>query len=85
MPEGITLGAPHAAQVADRWHLLKNAADVLKEFLNQHSSHFHQARQAVQSSPAKPGVTATVPHDRRTEARRLTRKKRRSFITKFRG
>lgn len=74
--EGITLGAPHAAQVADRWHLLKNAVDVLKEFLNHHSSHFHQARQAVPSSPAKPGVTATVPHDRRTEARRLTRKKR---------
>ena len=74
--EGITLGAPHAAQVADRWHLLKNAVDVLKEFLNQHSSHFHEARQAAQSSPAKSGVTATVPRDRRTEARRLTRKKR---------
>ena len=74
--EGITLGAPQAIQVADRWHLLKNAVDVLKEFLNQHSSHFHEARQAAQSPPDKPGVTAMVPRDRRTEARRLTRKKR---------
>jgi len=45
--EGIRLGAPAAEQVADRWHLLKNVVDVLKEFLNQHhccgrKDHLHQ-------------------------------------------
>lgn len=30
---GISLGAPHAQQVADRWHLLKNLTEVLERIL----------------------------------------------------
>lgn len=31
--EGITAGAPQATQVADRWHLVRNLAETLDEFL----------------------------------------------------
>ena len=33
--EGLSAGAPQATQVADRWHLLRNLAEMLDEFLNQ--------------------------------------------------
>jgi len=33
--EGATLGAPHAQQVADRWHLLKNLREVVQTILEQ--------------------------------------------------
>jgi hypothetical protein len=33
--EGLSVGAPQATQVADRWHLLRNLAETLDEFLGQ--------------------------------------------------
>jgi transposase len=33
--EGLSAGAPQATQVADRWHLLRNLAKALDEFLGQ--------------------------------------------------
>jgi transposase len=33
--EGIAAGAPQATQIADRWHLLRNLAEKLDEFLGQ--------------------------------------------------
>ena len=33
--EGLSAGAPQATQVADRWHLLRNLAETLDEFLAQ--------------------------------------------------
>lgn len=80
--EGISLGAPHAEQVADRWHLLKNAVDMLKEFLNQHSSDFHPARQAVYNSDGEQHEPIVTFNDRRTAARRLTRDKRLELYNK---
>lgn len=74
--EGITLGAPAAKQVADRWHLLKNVVDVLKEFLNQHHSEFNQARQAIINRHNNPIQTDNFPSDRRTQAKEQTRQKR---------
>lgn len=71
--EGITLGAPEAEQVADRWHLLKNVMDVLKEFLNQHTADFQKARQAIIERNSKPAETLKMPIDRRTKAKEQTR------------
>jgi transposase len=34
--EGAKRGAPHAIQVADRWHLLKNLGDALAILLGRH-------------------------------------------------
>jgi hypothetical protein len=36
--EGIAAGAPQATQIADRWHLLRNLAEKLDEFLGQKRS-----------------------------------------------
>lgn len=33
--EGLSAGAPQATQVADPWHLLRNLAEMLDEFLSQ--------------------------------------------------
>jgi transposase len=71
--EGITLGAPEAEQVADRWHLLKNVVDVLKEFLNQHTPDFQKARQAIIERNSKSAETMKLPIDRRTKAKEQTR------------
>ncbi len=71
--EGITLGAPEAEQVADRWHLLKNVVDVLKEFFNQHHSAFQKARQAIIERQSKAAETMDMPIDRRTKAKAQTR------------
>jgi transposase len=34
--EAISRGAPHAVQVADRWHVLKNLTEAVEEVLKQH-------------------------------------------------
>jgi transposase len=34
--EGIRKGAPQALQIADRWHLLKNLSDTVKQLLDRH-------------------------------------------------
>lgn len=74
--EGITLGAPEAEQVADRWHLLKNIVDLLKEFLNQHYPDFHKARQVIIERQSKTAETIKMPTDRRVRAKERTRQKR---------
>jgi transposase len=52
--EGATLGAPHAQQIADRWHLLSNLRDALEQLLDRHRS----ALQVVREPGAAPGSLA---------------------------
>lgn len=42
---GIQEGAPQAIQVADRWHLLKNALDVLRRIADRHYGEIRKAAQ----------------------------------------
>lgn len=45
--EGARDGAPHAVQVADRWHLLKNLREAVQRFLTRQHAHLEQATVAV--------------------------------------
>ena len=45
--DGIRQGAPHAVQVADRWHLLRNGSDALRQVLDRHPAQLRQAARAV--------------------------------------
>ena len=57
--EGIAKGAPSAAQVADRWHLLRGLALALEEFLLQKRPALRDA--APESETAEPGGDVGVP------------------------
>ena len=41
--DGIRAGAPQAMQVADRWHLMVNASDALRQMLDGHRRDLHEA------------------------------------------
>jgi transposase len=49
---GATSGAPHAVQVADRWHLLRNLSDALKRMTDRRPRQIAEAWQAVNQSPS---------------------------------
>ena len=49
--EGARLGAPHAIQVADRWHLLKNAGEMLTRVFDRHHRELKQVAQALSPTP----------------------------------
>ena len=47
--EGAREGAPSAAQVADRWHLLKNLTEAVKRMMRNRHAQVHQAAERVLS------------------------------------
>ncbi len=59
--DGARQGAPDAVQVADRWHLLKNAGDVLERVLQRHRPAFEKVTEQM-------NVPADVPADARADA-----------------
>src|SRR5262249_28393861 len=64
--EGLRLGAPDAVQVVDRWHLLKNAGDVLERVLQRHQAALRAAvpAAAVEGTDAG-GASTAAPRGRR--------------------
>jgi hypothetical protein len=69
--DAATEAAPQATQVADRWHLIKNAREALERFLDRHSSRIAAAfAGTVQPQTAKApnpiaaqGVPPSPPSD----------------------
>jgi len=49
--KAATKGAPHAQQVLDRWHLLKNLGEVIQKTLAQQIDVLRQAGQQVKKTP----------------------------------
>jgi len=62
--DGISVGAPAATQVADRFHLLKNLGDTLVRVFQQHQRAIARQVQTVlapSATAAAAGVATTVP------------------------
>jgi transposase len=52
--EGATRGAPHALQVADRWHLLQNLGEALAAYFGQHQPVLKQVADDLARSATDP-------------------------------
>jgi transposase len=78
--EGARDGAPHAVQVADRWHLLKNRREAVQRFLTRQHARLEQATAAVPQGPLLEQTTTAGPvamlSSRRTQERQPNRAKR---------
>jgi transposase len=71
---GARLGAPQAEQIADRFHLLQNAGEVLERCLTRHHALLTQAAHALVPADAAPRSTKRTPAEaRRQQERRAAR------------
>jgi transposase len=67
---GASLGAPQAEQVADRFHLLANASEVLDRCLTRHHARLHEAAQRSAPPDAIPRATKGSRADARRKQER---------------
>ncbi len=63
---GITTGAPQALQIADRWHLLHNWAELLERIGNRHRGVLQQCPHPTPPPPPPPSALDELPPRRRT-------------------
>ena len=81
--DGIRAGAPAAIQVADRWHLLVNCSDALRQLLDRHQRQLREAahvcavggREPTQA-PAPPRARSPTQADQRKAERQERRQAR---------
>jgi transposase len=59
--EGAREGAPHAVQVADRWHLLKNLREAVQRFLTRQHTCLEQATASVTQGQLLEHTTTAGP------------------------
>ena len=68
---GINLGAPHARQVLDRWHLLKNLGDALERQLRRYQGTINELAKELNTDRVR------VIRSRREEAARQAAQRKR--------
>jgi len=61
--QGAAQGAPDAVQVADRWHLFKNASDALERVLQRHRTVMAQSAEAVSAPEDKAAPEVSTPRE----------------------
>jgi transposase len=54
--DGASRGAPHARQIADRWHLLKNLGEAIERSLRDRDRLLQQAAQVPEPESGSPGA-----------------------------
>jgi transposase len=79
--EGIRAGAPQAVQIAERWHLMVNASDALRQVLDRHPRELREAAQLCMPPAGTPrsvtgGQRAATPSERQRAGRREQRQAR---------
>lgn len=72
--EGIRAGAPQAMQIADRWHLMVNASDALRQVLDRHPRELREAARLCMPPAGAPrsatgGQRAATPSERQRAGR----------------
>lgn len=74
---GAALGAPSAQQIADRFHLLVNAGEVLERCLTRHHASLREAARCLVPPDALERTTKHTPAEhRRKEERRAARQRK---------
>jgi transposase len=66
--DGIRAGAPAAVQVADRWHLLANCSDALRQLLDRHQRQLRETARVCAAEGRSP-APARAPSSERTPTR----------------
>jgi transposase len=79
--DGASRGAPHALQIADRWHLLHNLGEALEKVLARHHADLKRAfageLEHPSVGPVEPEVFAQAANLSQTEQLRQVRRERR--------
>ena len=87
--EGIRAGAPQAVQIADRWHLMVNASEALRQVLDRHPGALREAVRLCMPTAGTPrsatgGQRAATPNERQRAGRREQRQARYDEVARLR-
>jgi len=79
--EAARQGAPHAVQIADRFHLLRNLREALEQVLTRHTAVIEEALQ--KSSPAPVPPPLIPPASTLTRPQQLSRERRQRRFERY--
>jgi len=72
--EAARVGAPHAVQVVDRWHVLKNLSEAVQRVLARQRAPLEEATRRMRDHQRRqPGVTMALPSLSSSEATEIER------------